>query len=422
VSERNKQYHIDDIRLFQNKMLSWSSRFNIFCLAGSFGYQNAYSRYELLFAAQPTAIYEQIESWSPSALKQFAEQHPGWLFGHLNYPGEAPDPVGFPACFFFEPGLCITLTDHLLTIRSTVEHPDAIMLAIQACEPLSENMPPFDGQIQPIQLRDDYLNAVHTVKQHIARGDCYELNYCQGFQAISHAVNPFLFFQKLTEQSPNPFSVLYRLDERFCLSASPERFLQRVGNTVISQPIKGTIRRDHGQAALDESLRHELYHSEKDRSENVMVVDLVRNDLSKVCIRNSVQVAELFGVHTFPNMHHLISTIEGDVEEDTHWTTILDACFPMGSMTGAPKIKVMELTEKLEASPRGLFSGTIGYVEPDGHFDFNVVIRSLFYNRETGLIHVKAGGGITSASEPEAEYEESLLKASAILTLLRSGQ
>ncbi len=411
-------YQVDDTRLFSEKMLSWSSQFNIFCFATSCGYESPYSRYDFLFAAEPTAIYQESNSWSPQSLQAFSNQHPDWLFGHLNYPGQDPDPVGFPACFFFNPGICITLNDHQLTIRSKQRPPDEIWQSINNSHALSDHIGTLITEIQPLQARSDYLQSVEQVKRHIARGDCYELNYCQGFRTRSTDFNPFSFFKRLIEEHPNPFAVLYRIESSFCICASPERFLQRVGNTVISQPIKGTIRRSLSAPDTDKELREQLSNSEKDRAENVMVVDLVRNDLSRVCARNSVEVSELFGVYSFPNLHHLISTVQGTVLEETPWTSILAACFPMGSMTGAPKQKVMEITANLEKSARGLFSGTIGYVDPAGQFDFNVVIRSVFYNQETGQLHFKAGGGITAASDPVKEYEESLLKAAAIHQLL----
>jgi len=220
--------------------------------------------------------------------------------------------------------------------------------------------------------------------------------------------------------SPNPFAALYKLEDSYCMCASPERFIKKIGETIISQPIKGTSKRNNTDVVADELAKNYLINSAKEKSENVMIVDLVRNDLSRICKKGSVVVKELFGIYSFPQVHQMISTIQGRVKEDLHWTNILEACYPMGSMTGAPKVRVMELIEKFEASPRGLFSGTIGYITPEGDFDFNVVIRSLFYNNHSQRLSFKVGGGITFYSDPESEFEECMIKASAIMNILQS--
>ncbi len=275
------------------------------------------------------------------------------------------------------------------------------------------------GQTQTVSIqnrvtRDQYIETIQKLRQHIKRGDCYEINYCQEFFSDHAEIDPLLLYHQLNKKSPNPFSAYYKINDKYCLCASPERFLKKSGDTVISQPIKGTGKRFLNDPKKDNQAKHDLLNSEKDRRENVMIVDLVRNDLSKICAEGSVQVKELFGIYEFPQVYQMISTIEGKVDELVHWTEIVEACYPMGSMTGAPKKRVMELIEQYEASPRGLFSGSIGYVDPNGNFDFNVVIRSLFYNSTQQYLSFKAGGGITFYSDPQQEYEESLLKVEAI--------
>jgi para-aminobenzoate synthetase component I len=207
---------------------------------------------------------------------------------------------------------------------------------------------------------------------------------------------------------------LYKLDDTFCICASPERYLKKEGHKIFSQPIKGTSKRDLVNAANDLQNKNYLSANEKEKSENVMVVDLVRNDLSKVCREGTVKVEELFGVYSFPQVHQMISTISGQLKDNVHWVDIIKATFPMGSMTGAPKKRVMELIEQYEKTKRGLFSGAIGYVNPDGDFDFNVVIRSIFYNASRKYLSFNAGSGITFYSDAEKEYEECLLKAAAM--------
>ena len=267
---------------------------------------------------------------------------------------------------------------------------------------------------QPRFTRDDYLSTIAALQRHILLGDCYEINFCQEFYAQPAGFDPFAAWQRLSQASPNPFSAFYRLDEHYLLCASPERFLKKSGDALFSQPIKGTASRAPGDREADRRSGEDLYRSAKDRAENVMVVDLVRNDLSKICIPGSVEVRELFGVYAFPQVFQLISTITGTLEPGLDWTAAIEASFPMGSMTGAPKNRVVQLIAQYERSCRGIFSGAVGYVNPEGDFDFNVVIRSLLYNSETQYLSYQVGSGITFYSDPAAEYEECLLKAAGI--------
>jgi para-aminobenzoate synthetase component 1 len=241
------------------------------------------------------------------------------------------------------------------------------------------------------------------------------------FFAENAFVDPLSIYQKLSSTSPNPFSALYKLDDKWLICASPERFLKREGNKILSQPIKGTSSRFLQNINKDEKSRHDLFVSEKDRSENVMVVDLVRNDLARICKEGTVKVDELFGIYSFPQVHQMISTVSGELKEEISFTEIIKATFPMGSMTGAPKRRVLELIDKYERSGRGIFSGAVGYITPEGDlpgrqagFDFNVVIRSIMYNGFEKYLSFMAGSGITFYSDAEKEYEECLLKAAAM--------
>jgi para-aminobenzoate synthetase component 1 len=222
----------------------------------------------------------------------------------------------------------------------------------------------------------------------------------------------------LLEISPTPFSALYGLNGKYLICASPERFLKKTGSEIISQPMKGTARRDLQDKNNDDHLKQSLFEDAKERAENVMVVDLVRNDLSKVCKDGSVKVDELFGVYSFPQVHQMVSTVSGELKEKVSFSEIIKATFPMGSMTGAPKIRVMELIDQYEPTGRGLFSGSVGYIDAEGNFDFNVVIRSILYNASTSNLSYYAGSGITFYSDAEKEWEECLLKAEAIRQVL----
>jgi para-aminobenzoate synthetase component 1 len=271
--------------------------------------------------------------------------------------------------------------------------------------------------LKPRVSKSEYILAVVELQKHIHQGDIYEVNYCQEFGAHHKLDNPFQTWCRLNELTTAPFSCFVKLGPRYVLCASPERFLKKENSKIISQPIKGTIRRGK-DAREDLLLREQLHKSKKDRSENVMIVDLVRNDLSKHATKDSVEVTELFGVHTFRTVHHMISTIKAEILEGTTFSQLLADSFPMGSMTGAPKIKAMQLIEEFENCRRGWYSGAIGYIDPNGNFDFNVVIRSIFYNDEVPYISYLAGGAITALSDPEDEYAESMLKAEAMMKAL----
>ncbi|MCB0641386.1 MAG: anthranilate synthase component I family protein, partial [Phaeodactylibacter sp.] len=267
--------------------------------------------------------------------------------------------------------------------------------------------------------KPEYLQQVQRIKEHILEGDLYELNFCQEFFTEGVACDPLALFHQLNQAAKTPFAAYYKVRNRHLLCASPERFLKKTGDRVVSQPIKGTIQRG-STPATDAAFKAQLQASEKDRAENVMIVDLVRNDLAKTCLPGSVQVDDLFGIYPFETVFQMISTISGRNKPGTSPIEVLRQAFPMGSMTGAPKVKSMELIEALERSQRGLYSGALGYISPEGDFDFNVVIRSLLYNAATEYLAFQVGGAIVYDSIPEQEYEECLLKAKALLQSIHS--
>lgn len=400
-------------------MLNWADRFNIFSFLDSNHYDSTSSNFEWKLAVDPSQIITSENANAFDEIKEFHLKHPGWLFGHVSYPSEKTENIGFHQALFFVPKIIITCSSNSINIESSDLPSELIYQQIKQIEitaATTQNKFHFQATI----TKEEYIESILKIKNHIQRGDCYEMNYCQEFVAENAVVNPVNLFFQLTAISPNPFSALYKNEDKYCICASPERFVCRKNTTVISQPIKGTTKRIHDNPEADEILKNQLLNSGKERSENVMIVDLVRNDLSKIATEGTVKVAELFGIYSFPQVHQMISTITCETDLNTHWTKILEATYPMGSMTGAPKKKVMELTEAYEATPRGLFSGTIGYVCPNGDFDFNVVIRSIFYNASNKIISYKAGGGITINSDPLQEYQETLIKAAAIKEILQA--
>lgn len=406
-------------------MLSWVNRFNICCFLDNHQYSSSHPSVECLAAAGAASIFSPTEHIFTS-LQELYRNNQDWLFGHLAYdlknavaPLQSlhPDPIGFPDIFFFQPETVLELSGNRLTIATLQENPEQIFKEICSLVLLTDNTS-AGLAIQPRMAKEDYLHKIESIRKHIQRGDCYEINFCQEFYAENTQIDPLSVYRQLTAISPNPFACFYKMEDKYVLCASPERYLQKKGTRLLSQPIKGTFKRNLSDVVADESLKQALIESEKDRSENVMVVDLVRNDLSQVCKEGSVQVEELFGVYSFPQVHQMISTISGELQPGFGLAEILRASFPMGSMTGAPKRRVMELIEQYEVTKRGIYSGAIGYISPDNDFDFNVVIRSILYNAKDAYLSYLVGGGITFYSDAEKEYEECLLKAAAIQKVL----
>lgn len=266
----------------------------------------------------------------------------------------------------------------------------------------------------------EYLEKVASIQKHILNGDIYEMNFCLEFYAQGINIDPLDLYLKLNDRSPMPFSIYGKFNDQYLLCASPERFIKKKGKKLISQPIKGTARRGKTKDD-DERIKNDLRHDEKEQAENLMIVDLVRNDLARSSNPGSVKVEELFGIYSFRQVHQMISTVTSEIKDSLHFSDAIKNAFPMGSMTGAPKVKVMELIEHYENSKRGVYSGAAGFITPDGDFDFNVVIRSLFYDDKSKTLSFQVGSAITFDSIAEKEYEECLLKARAMMEVVKEG-
>lgn len=420
-------FPITSFHSFKLQMLNWSTRFNICCFLDNHNYQISPHSYECILAAGALQFIEAKSGDAFKQLKLFSDAQPDWLFGHFSYDlkneieqlrSERPDHIQFPDLFFFVPEVIVRLDADRVTIGVVDEDALQILHSIQST---SASIADHDSdaliEVKQRFSRDHYVNVIEKLKSHIHRGDCYEINFCQEFFADSVDIDPVAVYDSLVTVSPNPFSAFYRLDERYLMCASPERYLKKTGTQLLSQPMKGTSGRSE-DAVNDQSKRVRLSESAKEKTENVMIVDLVRNDLSKICREGTVQVEELFGIYAFPQVYQMISTITGELQPYIHWVDAIRSSFPMGSMTGAPKKRVMELIEQYERTKRGIFSGAVGYITPERDFDFNVVIRSIMYNRKERYLSYQAGSGITYYSDPETEYEECMLKVDAIKKVL----
>ena len=401
-------------------MLNWISRFSIFCFLDDHDYRLPLHAQECIAGSGAHREWT-YDEWDPG------RGEADWTFCHLGYglkvrtlgvEGGPADPIGFPDSFFFIPQYVLILEGHELRIGSLAADQEQVLGDILSAQPAAGPVHSRIPEVHARISRDEYIATIETLKAHIRRGDCYEINFCQEFFARDTDLDPTAVYRQLAGVSPNPFSALYRLHERYAICASPERFIRKTGDRIVSQPIKGTLRRVPGSREEEDLLKRSLYESGKERSENVMVVDLVRNDLSMICTEGSVRVDELFGIYTFPQVYQMVSTISGWLRDGMEFRDIIRACYPMGSMTGAPKKRVLELIDRYESSGRGLFSGSVGYITPEGDFDLNVMIRSIFYNRSTRYMNYLVGSGITFYCEPEQEYEECLVKSKAMQAAL----
>jgi len=409
--------------------MHWAKRYDCVCFLDRSRHPHPE---DSLFAVDSlTEIVVQEGTDGFEELKHYYNQHKDWLFGYLSYDlkneiedleSNNPDFVGLPLLHFFQPRFLFQIGPKQITVSYPTDlyaptEIDAIFDDIRHHETVPPVAPPA-LKVHPRISKEKYLTTIAQLKKHIHEGDIYEINFCQEFFAKNAPIEPTSTYERLFEISPTPFSCYYRKDHHHLMCGSPERFLRKRGNTILSQPIKGTAPRGKTKAE-DHALREALRHSKKDRSENVMIVDLVRNDLSRTAKKGTVQVDELFGIYTFPQVHQMISTVSSQLREDIHFIDAIKAAFPMGSMTGAPKIRAMELIETYESSKRGLYSGSVGYISPEGDFDLNVVIRSILYNAVDEYLSFIVGGAIIDQSNAESEYEECLLKASAILKTLQ---
>jgi para-aminobenzoate synthetase component I len=414
---------------FAEKLVEWiDQQPNGICLRGEGWCQHFNESYEAIAGVGVR------ESYTSSLLNAatFIESNQDYVFVHLNYDvknelhgldSRHSERVSFPQWRIFIPNWIIKVQENHIEIGwmdDTHSSAEADLL-IQQISNQKENHQHAVGQkrTQSTWSKEAYLTALKKTLAHIQAGDIYQANICQEFYWEDVALHSAQVFNQGFRTNPNPFSAFYKLDGMHCLCWSPERFLTFNGRKIISQPMKGTSPRGNTEAE-DRMNFQSLQRSEKDRRENVMIVDMVRNDLSHFAEKNSVEVSELYKVVTYPKVHQMHSTVTADLKRDVPFFDALLKAFPMGSMTGAPKRRAMEIIEQIEATKRGLFSGTIGLITPDGNADFNVVIRSLLYNESTKSLSCMVGGGITAQSNIEDEFEESLVKFEPIRQLIES--
>ena len=419
----NKTFTLKNTSHFKQQLLQWSQEFNEVVWLDSNLHTQAYSEYDAILAVDGFTVLKTDAQNAFEDLKTYQSTTKDWLFGYLSYDLKNDtelltsnnfDGLNFPDLYFFQPKKLWLLKDNILEAHYLAMVDDEIdedfntINTLQLFEEVSSNT----LKIKLRTSKDDYFKKLNNILEHIHRGDIYEANFCQEFYTSGH-ITPLATYKRLNAISKPPFASFVRLFNNYALCASPERYLKKSKTKVVSQPIKGTSKRSKDKNK-DNALKKALENDPKERSENIMIVDLVRNDLSKTASKGSVTVQELCKVYTFEQVHQLISTVTSQVSDSLSPIDVLQSTFPMGSMTGAPKVSAMKIIEEYEDAKRGLYSGAIGYITPNGDFDFNVVIRSILYNAEKAYISYSVGGAITPNSIPEKEYEECLIKAKAM--------
>jgi len=422
---------VTNVKQFTKKLTVFASTLSTSCILNSNDFPSAIPGCSTNKSIEFIAALDSVSYISVSSeqkpfekLYTFWKKNHDWLFGHLSYDlknsieklsSNHPDYIGFPELFFFQPQFIIEIQNKKAIIWYTdKDNEETVSALIKKIEDISET----ENEEEPVNIqsrftKQEYIDTIEKIKQHIQCGDIYEMNFCQEFYANNVNLDPALLYNKLCELSPAPFSCFYKTENRFLISASPERFLKKQSHHIISQPMKGTSVKGANKKEND-VLKKQLFENHKERAENIMIVDLVRNDLSRTALPETIRVDELCGIYEFPQVLQMISTVSSQISENTKFTDTILHAFPMGSMTGAPKIRAMEIIEQFEKTKRGLYSGSVGYINPDGDFDFNVVIRSIQYNADSGYISFQTGGAITINSDPQMEYEECLIKAQGI--------
>ena len=416
---------------FPDKLSFWAmSEAYGFCFRGK-GWGSEFNHRYSVFAGSGIAAEFKGSLFEAS---QFIDEHSDYIISHLNYDlknqledldSRHEDRVQFPELTMVVP-ICIVrvIGDKVEIGLSLAQEEDTIASnifeKIEQIE-LSEIDKPSVGDMKKRVSKEHYLQNLERISLHLQKGDIYQANICQEFYWESASLNPAQVFNDGFAANPNPFCALFRYDDQFLMSWSPERFLSFNGRDVLSQPMKGTARRSK-DPLLDLKYLEELEMSEKDRRENVMIVDMVRNDLSHFAEKGSVQVPELYEIRTYPQIHQMHSTVTAKLKSGTNLFDALLKAFPMGSMTGTPKIRAMQIIETIESTKRGLYSGTFGFITPDKNADFSVIIRSLLYDAKSEYLSLQVGGGITALSNSEAEYDECMAKAEPILKLMQESK
>ncbi|PQJ77086.1 anthranilate synthase component I family protein [Polaribacter glomeratus] len=428
-----RTFSFDNPKEFKQNLLFWAQQFETAIWLDSNNYKQQYASFDAALAVEEFTSIKTDYFNAFEKLKEYQTITKDYIFGYISYDVKNDveqlssnnfDGLDFADLYFFQPQKLFFVKDNSVEFHYLRMVEDEIESDFEGIQKFK--IPEIEKTKNNLKIKlrihkDEYHQKVTKVLEHIKRGDIYEANFCQEFYAENSTIHPLEVYNHLNEISTPPFATFLKIEHQYALSASPERYIKKERTKIISQPIKGTAKRLRSEID-DAKIASDLSRDVKERSENVMIVDLVRNDLSKSAKKGSVKVEELCKVYTFKQVHQMISTVVSEIEENIHPVDVLKSTFPMGSMTGAPKVSAMKIIENLEETKRGLYSGSVGYFTPNGDFDFNVIIRSILYNEEKKYISYSVGSAITAKSIPEKEYEECLLKAKAMKYVLLNSK
>lgn len=403
---------IDSLEIFQSKLLHWADQFSTFCYLDSNQCADRYGRFDFLIGV------DALEHYTMEDLEDIYREI--FLMGYFGYISDSSIPyslnefIPFEKSYFFRPRYIIYGYEGRVYFNRNYSEMMEIVSQIETITvTFPKNTAPL--QFQHITTQEEYLNNVKTIQHKIRKGYFYQLNYCIELQAENVLLHPIASYIQTNKETKAPMSALLKMGEKYVLSYSPERYMTKRQDTMIAQPMKGTARRNLSDTILDEEIKLTLENDPKERAENTMIVDLIRHDMTPYTAVGSIQVDELCQVYSYPAVHQMISTISARLIDDMDTIPALLCTLPAGSMTGAPKKEVISHISEVENFCRNIYSGNIGYIDTEGDYDFNVVIRTLEYDAHTHRASIHVGSAITLQSIPEQEYEECLLKADSIL-------
>ncbi len=391
---------------FTLKVLDWMQQFSTFVFLNSNNYPDPYGRYELLIGIGVHQAFDHVEDLPKNT----------WLFGHHEFPASNKEKTSdWNPCFFFQPEIVIAIPRDGTqgTLYTMHDNPESVFQQIET-HVLIDVPPVFFNHFEKGQWSlspQDYQKSVAQIQQWIKEDKCQELNLCVEYIWEEEISNPSSVYHHINQNNPCPFSFYYKKADLHAFSTSPERFFSLNQHFLRTQPIKGTIKRGQTKAE-DLKLQQQLLADPKERFENETITKMVFEELNAMKSSPEVSIVKALEVHAFPTLHHLISTLEAEFEHTPSLAEVFQALFPMGSMTGDPKEEVLSFTHEIEATERGLYSGTIGYQDLSGAWDFNVVIRTLMYNEAKKKCSFHTGGAITAFTNASREWEEIQLKAS----------
>ncbi len=429
MEREDVRYILNDYERFKTQALNWSQKFQNVVWLDSNKHIDTNTKHESILAVGEYSSLTSNHNGAFEKLKKYQSETNDYIFGYLSYDlkndtenllSQNSDNLEFPDLYFFQPEKLLFISPDGVTFKYLKHSKHSVSKDFDEILNSPELIHKQEANNSDIQLRiskDSYLKKVKTILDKIHQGALYEATFCQEFYSENTVINPLSVYKNLNAISNAPFATYLKNGNKYLLSASPERYLKKTGQKVISQPIKGTAPRSSSKKE-DAAFKNALRNDPKERAENIMIVDLVRNDLSRISTRGTTKVEELCGIYSFKQVHQMISTVSTETPKELHPVDIIKKTFPMGSMTGAPKISAMEIIEKEEESKRSLFSGSVGYFTPKGDFDLNVVIRSILYNSQKKYVSFSVGSAITSLAIPEKELEECMLKAKAMKEVL----